>query len=162
MDALENWHEFNVAIVGAAAALAGLVIVAASVNIGDIVKFPSLTARLSAAISGLVLALTVSSVGLVPDIPPLPHGVLVVLVSVLSLAFPASAARRVYENRSPANRARAAKVVVAVVSPLSYLVGGALLMAGLPGGYVLFAVGAILAIIASLLVSWVVLVEVLR
>ena len=48
MEDLELWSEFNVAMVGATAALAGLVIVAASVNIGEIIKTRSLTARLAA------------------------------------------------------------------------------------------------------------------
>jgi hypothetical protein len=38
IDTLEGWTDFNVAMVGATGALAGLVIVAASVNIGDSVK----------------------------------------------------------------------------------------------------------------------------
>ena len=41
---IEQWSEFNVAMAGATAALAGLVIVAASVNIGEIVKSRTLTA----------------------------------------------------------------------------------------------------------------------
>ena len=57
MGALEQWHEFDVAMLGAAAALAGLVIVAASVNIQVIIAAPSLTSRLASAISGLVLAI---------------------------------------------------------------------------------------------------------
>ena len=63
MEQLEAWSEFNVAMVGATAALAGLVIVAASVNIGDIIKSVSLTARLAAGIAGLVLALAGSAIG---------------------------------------------------------------------------------------------------
>ena len=38
IEGLELWSEFNVALVGATAALAGLVIVASSVNIAEIVK----------------------------------------------------------------------------------------------------------------------------
>lgn len=162
MDALESWHDFNVATVGATAALAGLVIVAASVNIGDIVKAPSLTSRLGAAISGLVLALVVSSTGLIPQIDAVAHGALVAVAALGALAFPLSAARRIYENHDPANRARPAKVLVALLAPVAYLVGGVLLMIGAPGGYALFAAGAVVAVVASLLVSWVVLVEVLR
>src|SRR5687767_3657682 len=54
MEQIEAWSEFNVAMVGATAALAGLVIVAASVNIAEIIKEASLTARLAAGIAGLV------------------------------------------------------------------------------------------------------------
>lgn len=68
VEAVAQWSDFNVAMVGASAALAGLVIVAASVNIRKIVEATTLTSRLAAAISALVLALVVSAVGLMPDI----------------------------------------------------------------------------------------------
>ena len=42
---LEGWTDFNVAMVGATAALAGLLIVAMSVNIAEIMKSPTLLAR---------------------------------------------------------------------------------------------------------------------
>jgi hypothetical protein len=42
---LHSWKDYNVAMTGAIAALAGLVIVAASVNIERIVKAPMLTSR---------------------------------------------------------------------------------------------------------------------
>ena len=63
-----DWGDFHVAMVGATAALAGLVIVAASVNIGEIVKAPALTARLGSAIAGLVLAPVVSALGRLPGV----------------------------------------------------------------------------------------------
>lgn len=48
------------------------------------------------------------------------------------------------------------------MAPIAYVVGATLLLLGLPYGLVLFAAGSILAIVAALLISWVVLVEVLR
>jgi len=162
MDAVENWHEFNVAIVGAAAALAGLVIVAASVNIGDIVKAVSLTSRLASGITGLVLALTASAVGLIPEITPVAYGATMLAVSIAFAIFPAQAARRIFENRAPENEARPFKALVGFVAPVAYLIGSVLLIAGAPGGLVVFAIGSILAVMAALLISWVVLVEVLR
>ena len=53
-------------MLGATAALAGLVIVAASVNITVIIAAPALTSRLASAIAGLVLAIVVCAVGLIP------------------------------------------------------------------------------------------------
>lgn len=163
MDAVASWHEFNVAIVGAAAALAGLVIVAASVNIGDIVKAVSLTSRLAAGIGGLVLAITASAVGLIPAITPVAYGVTMLVVGAIFTVFPAQAARRIFENHAPENVARPLKALVGFVAPLAYLIGSILLIAGLPAaGLVVFAAGSVLAIMAALLISWVVLVEVLR
>ena len=82
MDAVESWREFNVAIVGATAALAGLVIVAASVNIGDIVKSRTLTARLGSAIVMLVVALIASAVALMPGVDEQSLGVLLLIAAL--------------------------------------------------------------------------------
>jgi hypothetical protein len=162
MEQIETWSEFNVAMVGATAALAGLVIVAASVNIGDIIKEASLTARLAAGISGLVVALVGSAIGLIPAVGPVPYGVAMIVFALGAGVFQAQATRRIFENRHPANRMRWLKSAVGFLAPLAYLIGGALLAAGQPHGLVWFAVGSIVAIVAALLMSWIVLVEVLR
>lgn len=162
MEQIARWSDFNVAIVGATAALAGLVIVAASVNIGKIIKEASLTARLAAGIAGLVLALAGSAVGLIPDLGPLAYGVTMVLLALGAGAFQVQASRRIFQNRHPANRLRWGKAAVGFVAPLAYVVGGALLAGGREQGLAWFAVGSIVAIVTALVVSWIVLVEVLR
>lgn len=160
--AIEQWHDVNVAMVGATAALAGLVIVAASVNIADIVKATSLTSRLAAAIGGLVLAISASAIGLIPGIGATSYGVAVLVIALLFTAFPVQAALRIRESRDPANRLRPLKAALGFAAPAAYLVGALLLIAGAPAGLVVFAAGSILAIMAALLISRVVLVEVLR
>ncbi|MFE5410948.1 hypothetical protein [Microbacterium sp. NPDC056569] len=162
MEQIETWSEFNVAMVGATAALAGLVIVAASVNIGDIIKEASLTSRLAAGISGLVLALIGCAIGLIPDVGAVPYGVAMIVVALGAGVFQVQATRRIFENRHPANRMRGLKSAVGFFAPLAYVVGGGLLASGRTDGLVWFAVGSIVAIVAALLVSWIVLVEVLR
>lgn len=162
MEQIEAWSEFNVAMVGATAALAGLVIVAASVNIGDIVKADSLTARLASSIAGLVLALVGSALGLIPGIGPVSYGAAMIAFAVGASVFAVQAARRIAENRHPENRTRPLKGAVGFLAPLAYLIGGAMLVVGAPAALTWFATGAIAAIIVALIASWVVLVEVLR
>ncbi len=162
MDALDTWHEFNVAMLGATAALAGLVIVAASVNITVIIAAPALTSRLASAIAGLVLAIVVCAVGLIPALTAPAFGIAVVVSSLVAAVFAVDATVRIFQNRHPENRLRAGKSAVAFLAPALYLVGGILLLAADPAGLVWIAVGAIAAIVAALFVSWVVLVEVLR
>lgn len=162
MEQLEAWSEFNVAIVGATVALAGLVIVAASVNIGQIIKEASLTARLAAGIAGLVLALAGSAIGLIPDLRLPAYGVAMILLALGAAAFPVQASRRIYQNRHPQNRLRWGKAAVGFIAPLTYLAGGALLAGGQEQGLMWFAVGSIAAVVAALMISWIVLVEVLR
>jgi hypothetical protein len=162
MDALDHWSEFNVAMVGATAALAGLLIVAASVNIAEIVKAKMLTARLASGISGLVLAIVGSAIGLIPGIGAPAYGVAMIAFALVGGAFAFEATRQIYANRHPQNRMRAGKSGVMFLAPAIYLVGGAMLVAGDASGLVAFAAGSIAAIVSGLLVSWIALVEVLR
>ncbi|MFH8249276.1 hypothetical protein ACH3VR_02765 [Microbacterium sp. B2969] len=162
MGVVEGWSEFNVAMMGATAALAGLVIVAASVNIREIIDAPSVAARLASAIAGLVLAIVGSAVGLIPGITALGYGVMMIVFGVVTALFSTQATRRIYENHHPANRLKLAKSVVGFVAPLGYVAGGILLVAGVDAGVFWFAAGAIAAIVAAVLISWIALVEVLR
>jgi hypothetical protein len=162
LEALEAWKDFNVAMVGATAALAGLAIVAASVNIRDIIKAKALTARLAAGVATLVLALVVATVGLIPGLSLATYGVTVIAVSAVAGIFQVDSTRRIFQNRHPENQWRPVKAAVGFVPLISYLVGGVLLSTGGSAGLPLLAIGSILAIISALIVSWVVLVEILR
>ena len=160
---MDDWGDFNLALVGATAALAGLVIVAASVNIAEIVKAPALTARLGTAISALVLALVVSALGLAPDLDGVVYGAVAVLASLIAATFAVDAARRITADRSPLNRLRGLKSALGFLVPAAYAVGGILMISGsVAAGTAAFTFGALLSIIVALMISWIVLVEVLR
>jgi hypothetical protein len=159
---IEQWSEFNVAMAGATAALAGLVIVAASVNIGEIVKSRTLTARLLAGIAALVLALTVSALGLVPGIDVVWLGILTILVAVLACSFQIHATTLIARDTDPADRARPLKYLIGFLPIAGYLTAGIFVALGHPAGLYLAAAGCLLAIVSAIVVSWVALVEVLR
>lgn len=162
MDGIEQWSDFNVAMLGATAALAGLVIVAASVNIAEIVKSTTLTSRLAAAIAGLVLALVVSAIGLVPGASPFWYGIAVLLATVVAAAFQVHATSVIYRDPTPEDRARFLKALLGFAPIACYAVAGVALLLGHPAGMVVAAVGAIIAIVSAIVVSWIALVEVLR
>lgn len=162
MDAVAEWSDFNVAMVGATAALAGLVIVAASVNIDKIIPSRALTARLAAAIAGLVLALVASGTGLIPDIDPTWYGVVIIVATVAAGAFQAHATVLIMSDSDPAARARVPKAVLGLLPLAAYLVAGIALAVGHDSGLLLTAVGCIVAIVSAILMSWIALVEVLR
>lgn len=161
-DALAGWSDFNVAMAGASAALAGLLIVAASVNIEKIITAGTLTARLGAAIASLVLALVASAVGLIPGLDPTWYGIVVLLGTVVAGAFQLHATRVIVRDPTPEQRQRFGKSVLGWLPIAGYLAAGAALVLGSSSGLVLAASGCLLAIVAAIVVSWVVLVEVLR
>lgn len=162
MDQLDAWSEFNVAMAGATAALAGLVIVAASVNIADIVKSRTLTARLGSAIVMLVVALVVSGVGLMPGLDALWFGAIIVVISLVALVFQVLTARLLAVDPNPHAQARWAKALLGFLPAVAYLAAGILALAGHSAALHVAGAGAILAIVAAIVVSWVALVEVLR
>lgn len=162
MDEVGSWSDFNVAMAGAAVALAGLVIVAASVNIEKIVNARTLTARLAAAIAALVLALVASGVGLIPGVDPLWYGIVILGVTAGAGWFQLHATLVIARDPDPAQHARAAKSVLGFLPIAAYLAAGAALVAGHESGLVLTAVGCLIAIVSAILISWIVLVEVLR
>lgn len=162
MDAVETWSEFNVAMAGATAALAGLVIVAASVNIGEIVKSRTLTARLGAGIVTLVVAIGVSALGLVPDVDAAWYGILLLLMTVIALVVQAETARLILTDHDPHAKARAGKALLGFLPLGAYVVAGILALLDAPSALYLVAAGSVLAIAAAITVSWVALVEVLR
>ena len=145
----DDWSQFNVAMAGATAALAGLLIVAMSVNLKAIVA--------------LVLALTAGAFGLVPGQVPLAYGLEVFVATVLAGVFQWHAIRVVMREDRVSTRDRVLKSIAGVMPIVAFLLGSVLVVAGIvEAGLIAMAVGSVLSIIAALLMAWVVLVEVLR
>ena len=161
-DELELWTDFNVAMAGATAALAGLVIVAASVNISEIVKFRALTARLAAAIGALVLAIVASALGLIPGMTSLWLGILLIVAAAAAGVFQTVASVEIFADQDPAAKAKFFKSAFGFLPIAAYIGAGITMLLGHPSGLYLAAAGGILAIVTAILASWVALVEVLR
>jgi len=164
-EALEPWSEFNVAMVGATAALAGLLIVAMSVNIGAIMSSKTLPARAAASIATLVLAIVVTGLALAPGQPLWAYGIEVLVATAIAAAFEVHAVRAIFHDDQHRGTARelAAKSAAGLLPVVAYLVGAVLLLAGVvPAGLMVLGIATILAIASAIVLAWVVLVEVLR
>lgn len=157
---LEDWKDFNVAAAGAAAALAGLIIVALSVNIREALKAPTIPARASAAVSTLMVALVASLAALIPWQPDWWLGIEILLPAALGWYLQVQAARLIL--RTPESQARLPKVVLGFLPLAAFTVGGVALIAAAEWGYAFVAAGVLLALVSSVLLAWVVLVEILR
>lgn len=162
MDQIERWTEFHVAMVGATAALAGLVIVASSVNIAQIIKATTITARLAAAIAALVLAIVVGGVALIPDVSAMWFGVAVLTATVGAAGFQLHAALVIARDRDPGTRTRGPKAALGFLPIAAYGAAGIVVFVNPPAAFALAAVGCLSAIVVAIVVSWVALVEVLR
>ncbi len=83
-----DWANFFVAEVGASAALAGLIVVAISINLTRILAFPPLPARAAESLLMLTGALVLASFGLMPGQPLAMFGVEVLAIGLVTLAVP--------------------------------------------------------------------------
>lgn len=161
----EAWAAFNTAVAGAGAALGGLLIVALSVNIKQIAESRGLAARAGASIASLILGVALCCLALIPGQSTVGFGVQVLVGALACGVVAALAARAIRhdETRAGYHQYDASQIVPFVIPLLAYLTGGVLLLAAVPAvGLVLVAVATILAIIATVLFSWVALIEVLR
>jgi hypothetical protein len=162
-EALEGWTDFNVAMVGATAALAGLLIVAMSVNIATIMTSATLPPRAAASIAALLLALVAGAFGLVPGQPEMAYGIELLVATLIAAVFQLHAIRVILRDDPISAADRAAKSAAGVLPIAAFLAGAVLILAGsASAGLVAVAFGSVLAVIASILMAWVVLVEVLR
>ncbi len=160
---IEQWNDLFVAAAGAAAALAGLIIVAMSVNVQVIISIPSMTSRAGATIALLVLSAVVSICALIPEQPVPVLGAEVLAASAATLVLVVDSALRIVRFGAGGSRASGlVKGGVAIAPVLLFLIGGGVLAADAPAGLYWVAAGIAAVFIASVLNAWVLLVEILR
>jgi hypothetical protein len=158
------WTNFFVAAASASAALAGLVFVALSVNIKNIIQSPHLPPRAAATIGTLILILVCSMVALIHQ-PPAALGLEILAFSLYGCWLQIVSARNGFTARAQLLRPAWESMLNAVIGQiqvLPFLIGGVLLLAGHDYGLYWVAGGSVATFIFSVLNAWVLLVEILR
>jgi modulator of FtsH protease len=154
------WSDFAVATAGAAAALAGLLFVALSINISSVVGSPHTTARAASALVLLASPVFLALAVLVP------WGATVLGVVLVVLAVAVGAGLAVMLPRPIPEVPLAAWLLATVLPPVVLVVGtllaGVGLLAGGLGGLVWLAPAIGFALGGGLVGAWVLLVEILR
>ncbi|POH68094.1 MULTISPECIES: hypothetical protein [Cryobacterium] len=158
-----GWGDFAVAMVGAAAALAGLVMVAISVNIREILALPGLTARAAAAVGSLVLVVVTGGLLLVPGQPGAVLGVEVLVAVAPAVVLHTISLRHRARNSASGRFSLALYLPLAALQLLPFALGAVLLIVtSTSTGIYLVAAGVILTVIGSMIDAWVLMVEILR
>ncbi|GIT78345.1 hypothetical protein LLS1_00140 [Leifsonia sp. LS1] len=161
----EDWAAFNTAVAGAGAALGGLLIVALSVNIRQIAESRGLAARAGASIAALILGVVLCCLGLIPGQQQIGFGVQVLVGTLLCAVLAVLAIRAIRgDGTNREYRRYDLGNILPFALPLVFFLAGGVLLIGAIGllGMVLVAIGTILAIVGTVLFSWIALVEVLR
>jgi hypothetical protein len=157
-----GWHDVFSAVAGASAALAGLLFVAISINLKQILAVPVLAARAATALGALFLALVVSILMLVPG-----QSRPVLGAELLACAVPAwlvttygyvRTDRAEQQNRF----AYGSDVTMAHLAVVPIVCAGVSLIAGAGGGLYWLVPALVFVFISAGAKAWVLLVEVMR
>jgi modulator of FtsH protease len=156
-------NEFYVAAAGASAALAGLVIVALSVSVKQVINIPGMSTRSAASISLLVAATVISLASLVEQ-APIWTGIEIVAAGIVTLIFAIDSMVRLAKVREEGMALWSAlfRTGIAAVPALLFILGGVLVLLGIKGVGGVLALGTILAIVVAVINTWVVLIEIRR
>jgi modulator of FtsH protease len=157
----EQWHDLFVASAGAAAALAGLVFVAVSINIRQILEHRGMPERALQAVLLLLGAVVVSLFGLVPQSSTALGVELLVCGLALTLFFVLSAPTTLRDTRGHPGWLLS-RLIATIPGYLPYVVAGISLIAGAGGGLRWVLAGIVGALIGAVVNAWVLLVEILR
>ena len=158
-----SWSDFSVAVVGASAALTGLLVVAVSINIERILAIDALTGRSLSTMVLFIVPLVIGTLLLVPEQPRTALGV------ELMITGTAAGVGLLRINR-PGNRGKQeprfswllVRLLPSVTITTFLVVAGASLIAGVGGGLYWVAPAAIEAFLGGLVTVWVLLVEIRR
>lgn len=157
-----EWTELFVATAGAAAALAGLVFVAVSINLQPILAQPGLPERALQTVLMLLIVVVISIVALMPGQD---HVAVGVELLVVASAYAAGLVRTFGATRPSGDQPRSwliGRVLLLGLGAVPLLVGALSLLAESGGGFYWIAAGVIGAIGGGVTNAWVLLVEIQR
>lgn len=160
---IEAWKDFAIMIGGAAAALAGMLIVAMSINIDQILKFEYLPRRAAAALVTILSPLVLAVLLLVPVQTEVALGIELVVVAVI---FGIMLNRWVGYSRDHGSQSLR-QWALGTGGPMVLLIGG-LALAGIGlatcsiGGLVWVVPAVLAAVLSGTAQAWVLLIEIRR
>jgi modulator of FtsH protease len=159
----ELWHELAVMVGGAAAALAGLLVVAMSINIEEIVAEESLPRRAGAALIMTVSPMVVSLFVLVPDQSATALGAeLLVVGIILGVCLPVLNRPRTRTAHQSIRQWVGSTLTPMVALVLAVVLAGVGMLTTSMGALYWLPLAVVAALFGGLIQAWVLLVEIRR
>jgi hypothetical protein len=160
---LRDWSVFFTAQVGAGATLTGLVFVALSINLKEILAGPGLPSRAGEALILLMQPVVIGAFALIPGQSLNVFGLEVLAVGALTSY---QITKMIWTARAllveQPRWQMATRISFAEGATLPTLVAGAMLTAGLSAGLYVETAALVLCVLDGVLDAWVLLVEILR
>jgi hypothetical protein len=161
----EEWKDLFVAMAGAAAALAGLLFVAVSINVDRIVKYEGLPERGLEALGLLLAALIVSIAGLMPGQGHVAFGLELIGITAaligLLFAIPVSLGQFPEGVEAPSYYF-SSRWAIRLSGPLLLAIGAVSELLAAGGGLYWVAAGFVFLTLGAVANAWVLLIEILR
>lgn len=157
---MDEWHDFFVAQAGASAALAGLIFVAVSISLDELVKYRHLLMRAAVALCLLVSVLITSSLLLAPGQSLRTIGIEILGVSVITWVMTTLlSATAIRSAPAPYRRFSLTALVLVQIATIPLLIAGVVVIAEGTVGLAWLVAGFIASFIVALTDGWVLLVE---
>ena len=159
-----DWNTFFAAQAGASAALAGLVFVALSINLREILAHPALVpGRAAEALIMMVQPVFIALVVLIPSQGMRTLGFEMLILGAIAFAFVNGVIWRSFEAaREREMREFVLRIGMAELALLPTIIAGALLIDGSATGLDWQAFGVLMCLAVGITDAWVLLVEILR
>jgi len=157
------WSTFFSAEAGASAALVGLLFVAVSINLAEIIKMSQLVMRAAKALFTLMGVLLATTLCMVPGQAMVFLGCeLTVLGLLVWLSTTLSQHAASHNNLYVKKKERVLQVILTQLSAVPFIAGGVSLLLGFGGGLYWLVAATIFSFIAALIDAWVLLIEIQR
>jgi modulator of FtsH protease len=161
---MEGWSEFFLGELGAAAAVAGLFVVAITINVERILQSKFLPGRAALTLIVIGAAVTLSGIALFPRQPLSFFGWESIAGGAVTIAAGIRHTVAAYRGRGKTDPYwwSYSPLILIAVCAVPWLIGGTLMVGGSDAGVYWIASGVLVSMVTTLMTGWVLLIEILR